>query len=76
MPVDALTVKAGAVLDCAMEVKRTTDFGDLIPYAPAEPCGCFFENAATNSTSCAACTTNADCSVSAPNCRKGFCEVN
>ncbi len=74
--VDTIAAKVGEVLDCAMEVKRTTDFGDLIPYAPAEPCGCFFENAATNSTSCAACTTNADCSVSAPNCRKGFCEVN
>jgi hypothetical protein len=74
--IDALTIKAGATIDCAMEVKRTTDLGPLLPYAPAEPCGCYFDNVATGSTSCTSCTSNASCPVSAPNCRKGFCEVN
>jgi hypothetical protein len=74
--VDSIAIKVGTVLDCAMEVKRTSDFGDVVPYAPAAPCGCYFDSVATGSTSCAACTTSTDCSVSAPNCRKGFCEVN
>jgi hypothetical protein len=74
--VDALTIQAGAVIDCAMEVKRTTDMGPLLPYAPAAPCGCYFTKTATGSTSCPTCNTNADCPVSATNCRKGYCEVN
>jgi hypothetical protein len=74
--VDAATIKAGATIDCAMEVKRTSDLGPLLPYAPEAPCGCYFEHVATGTTSCTACTSNAGCSLSAPNCRKGFCEVN
>ncbi len=74
--VDQLTVQAGEVLQCAMEVQRTVDAGPLLPYAPAEPCGCFFEATATGSTTCQACTSNAACPANAPNCRKGYCEVN
>jgi hypothetical protein len=74
--VDKISVKVGTVLDCAMEVKRTTDFGDLLPYAPAEPCGCYFDFISTGATTCAACATSADCSASATHCRKGYCEVN
>ncbi|MFT3773684.1 MAG: hypothetical protein QM820_50565 [Minicystis sp.] len=74
--IDQISVKVGTVLDCAMEVKRTTDFGDLIPYAPAEPCGCYFEAVSTGSTTCTACTKDADCTASATHCRKGYCEVN
>lgn len=74
--IDQISVKVGTVLDCAMEVKRTTDFGDLIPYAPEAPCGCYFESVATGSTTCASCTTDTDCGASATHCRKGFCEVN
>jgi hypothetical protein len=74
--VDAITAQVGATLDCAMEVTRTTDVGPLLPYAPAAPCGCFFEKNATGVTSCQACTTAATCPVSAPNCTKGYCEVN
>jgi hypothetical protein len=73
---DALTVQAGAILDCAMEVKRTTDMGPLEPYAPAAPCGCFFEFEATGATTCTACTSDASCPVNATHCRKGYCEVN
>jgi hypothetical protein len=76
--VDALTAQAGATLDCAMEVQRTTDMGPLEPYAPAAPCGCFFEANATGvaPTSCTTCTTAASCPVNAPVCTKGYCEVN
>jgi hypothetical protein len=74
--VDALTVQAGAVVDCAMEVKRTTDAGPLLPYAPAAPCGCFFEANTPDGTTCQACTTNSQCPTNAPQCRKGYCEVN
>ncbi len=74
--VDAASIKSGAVLDCAMEVKRTADMGDLQPYAPAEPCGCYFEKTATGATSCTACSGDADCGASATHCRRGYCEVN
>jgi hypothetical protein len=74
--VDALTVSAGNILDCAMEVKRTSDFGDLLPYAPAAPCGCYFEAKATGSTSCQTCASDSECPQSATHCRKGYCEVN
>jgi hypothetical protein len=74
--VDTLTVKASAVLDCSMQVKRTTDVGPLQPYTPAAPCGCWFEATATGSTSCQACTTSSQCPASAANCRRGYCEVN
>jgi hypothetical protein len=74
--VDTLTVQASAVVDCAMQVRRTVDVGPLLPYTPAAPCGCWFEATATKSTSCQACTTNTDCPASAANCRRGYCEVN
>jgi hypothetical protein len=74
--VDAITASTGGVLDCAMEVMRTSDAGPLLPYAPAAPCDCFFEANATGSTTCATCTSNATCPANAPNCRKGYCEVN
>ena len=74
--IDGLTVSAGAVLDCAMEVQRTTDMGPLLPYAPAAPCGCYFDKTATGANKCTACTTSADCPTSATHCTKGYCEVN
>jgi hypothetical protein len=73
---DALVVQAGAILDCAMEVQRTSDLGPLEPYAPAAPCDCFFDFNATGSTTCQSCTTDANCPVNATHCRKGYCEVN
>ena len=74
--VDALTVQSGAVIECAMEVQRTTDAGPLLPYAPAAPCGCFFEANTPDGTTCQACTGNSQCPANAPQCRKGYCEVN
>jgi hypothetical protein len=74
--VDAIAASTGAVLDCAMEVMRTSDAGPLLPYAPAAPCDCFFEANATGSTTCTSCASSATCPANAPNCRKGYCEVN
>ena len=69
-------VSAGTVPKCAMEVWRQTDLEPLASYAPAEPCGCYFDFKATGATTCGACTQNADCPSNAPNCRFGYCEVN
>lgn len=59
---------------CAMRVTRATDGGHLTPYAPANPCGCYFEQQATGSTRCQACSISSECPASAPTCSKGFCE--
>jgi hypothetical protein len=73
-----LSIAAGTVPACAMEVQRQGDFGEVSSYAPAEPCGCFFEKVATGATECAACAGGADaeCPANAPHCRHGYCEVN
>ena len=44
--IDALEVlaKKGLVPDCAMQVSRERDGGDLSLYSPAAPCGCFYES--------------------------------
>jgi hypothetical protein len=74
--VPAIIVASGAVPQCAMEVTRTSDMGEIKPYAPDAPCGCFYDAVATGATTCSACTSNAQCSAGAPNCRYGYCEVN
>jgi hypothetical protein len=74
--VPKIIVASGAVPQCAMEVTRTADMGELQSYAPAAPCGCFYDAIATGATTCGACTSSAECSAGAPNCRYGYCEVN
>lgn len=74
--VDGLRAVAdsGLVPQCAMNVKRAFDGGDLSLFEPAEPCGCFFEQSVPNgSTTCAACTDDGACG--AGKCRLGYCEV-
>jgi hypothetical protein len=71
-----ISIEAKSVPQCAMEVTRTADIGDIQSYAPPEPCGCFFDSVATGTTSCAPCKVDADCSASAPHCRHDYCEVN
>lgn len=81
-------VDTGSIPLCAMQVKRETDFTGLSCYAPAEPCGCFFESIATKTTTCDACTKDSECSGSTPKCHlyeyhddqgavnnAGFCEA-
>lgn len=74
--INQLAIKAGSVPKCAMEVQRKGDLGEISSYAPAAPCGCFYESVATGTTSCTACTKDAECTGSATHCRFGFCEVN
>lgn len=60
----------GLVPDCAMQVRRTVEGGDLMPYRPAEPCTCYYE-AQVATTTCQTCTTTCATGV----CRNGYCEV-
>ncbi len=73
-----LTIKAGSIPRCAMEVWRDVDLGTPVSNAPAEPCGCYFEATATGASTCQACPGGQDseCGASAPHCRFGYCEVN
>lgn len=66
-----IIVDRGFIPDCAMGVSRDTQGGDLAPYRPAEPCGCFFESRVAESA-CTACTTDDECG--AGSCVLGFCE--
>ena len=42
-PLD-IVISKGLVPDCAMEVTRDHEGGDLSAYHPSEPCGCYFES--------------------------------
>lgn len=76
VPILDLTISNGNIPRCAMRVTRTRDLGPLASWAPEVPCGCYFEQRATGSTTCTACSSDAACPSSAPRCRFGFCEVN
>jgi hypothetical protein len=73
-----LAVQTSNIPQCAMQVWRDGDLGELYSYAPPAPCTCFFEaNVSGGSTSCKSCANDGDCaSVSAASkCRKSYCEV-
>jgi hypothetical protein len=70
-------IGAKVIPQCAMTVNKTTDGGLLSPYAPADPCGCYFESIATGvaaPTGCTACTDNTPCAASGKTCHHNFCE--
>jgi hypothetical protein len=69
----ALETRGHLVPACAMRVSRSSEMGPLTSFTPADVCNCFFDFTATGSTSCAACTTSADC-ASPKACHHGFCE--
>lgn len=77
---DALAdvVKVGLIPECAMQVTRSEDGGDLSPYTPAEACTCYYlskiPGATGTPTGCTACTSAATCGGGA--CNHGFCEPN
>ena len=73
-PID-LAIAVGLVPDCAMQVTRTYEAGELSPYQPAEPCGCYFEAKATGKAppTCSACDDSKPCATGA--CRHGYCEA-
>lgn len=68
-------IAAGLVPDCAMQVKRDYDGGDLSLYTPAQPCGCSYEATATGTApmGCLTCTDDSACGGG--KCRHGYCEV-
>lgn len=70
----ATVIAKGLVPDCAMKVTRSFEAGDLSNYAPAEPCGCYYESkVGMASASCKACTMDNPCG--AGTCRYGYCEA-
>jgi hypothetical protein len=73
-PID-VAISVGLVPDCAMKVTRSFEAGELSPYTPAEPCGCYFEFKATGSApaSCVSCNENTPCANGS--CRHGYCEA-
>ena len=68
-------IETGSIPQCAMQVERSSDFSGLSCYAPATPCGCYFESIATGTPTCDACSTDAQCGGSSPKCHFGFCEA-
>ncbi len=70
----SLYAKSGLVPMCAMKVSRAMDGGPLHAYSPAQPCGCYFDNVTTGTTSCGGCQGPSDCPSDHPQCSYGYCE--
>jgi hypothetical protein len=73
--VTGIIVASGDIPSCAMQVTREGVTGPISSFAPEQPCGCFFEEAATGQTSCTTCVADADCGATSPKCRFGYCEA-
>jgi hypothetical protein len=69
-----IVIEARDIPDCAMNVSRDSLLGPLSSYAPAEPCGCYFDFVATGDTACGSCEDDNDCGGTSK-CRFGFCEA-
>lgn len=71
-------IASGDIPQCAMRAQRSGLVGPITPFAPVEPCHCFFERTATGAASaaCTECTDDNQCSGAAPKCRLGYCEAN
>jgi hypothetical protein len=68
-------IASGLVPECAMTVTRAFDGGNLSLYAAPEPCACYFEAKAPQSTTkCATCTGAGPCAGGGM-CRRGYCEA-
>jgi hypothetical protein len=67
-------VAKGLTPDCAMQVTRSNEGGDLSLYTPAAPCTCYFDaKVPSGSTSCMQCTDSSTCGGGS--CRHGYCEA-
>lgn len=66
----SLIVGAGIIPDCAMQVTRDFEGGNLRRYQPAESCTCRYEKLATGVSSCQTCTDTCGTGT----CRAGLCE--
>src|SRR5262249_8330011 len=71
-PLDSVVAR-GLVPDCAMQVTRSVEAGELSLYQPAEPCGCYYDSQ-VGSTSCSQCTSDSSC-AGGGKCRYGYCEA-
>jgi ABC-type phosphate transport system substrate-binding protein len=70
-------IAAHVVPECAMKVQRSTEVGPISKFAPATPCGCYFEFKATGTNSCTACTDpDGTACAGGGVCRHKFCEAN
>ena len=79
---DALEVIAtnGLIPECAMEVSREEDGGELSLFAPEAPCGCFFETIQDPEvvddpnwqSQCVRCSEDSPCQTGT--CLRGYCE--
>ncbi|HEX2734509.1 MAG TPA: hypothetical protein VHM70_23035 [Polyangiaceae bacterium] len=69
-----IIAKAGDVPSCAMQVTREGVVGAISSYAPAQPCGCYFEFVTTGETSCESCSEG-DPSENGQVCRNGYWEA-
>lgn len=74
LPLLDVIIDNGNLPECAMTVWRDTEIGPLYSYAPANPCGCYYEFRATGDSSCEACVDNSGCE-DGQSCRHGFCEA-
>jgi hypothetical protein len=83
LDVAALTIKAGDIPQCAMQVTRDGTAGAISSFAPPIPCTHYFEKNATGTTSGTVCSVDKDCkNKAAPTCRifpsnatTGYCEA-
>ncbi|MGE0321881.1 MAG: hypothetical protein AB7S68_06250 [Polyangiaceae bacterium] len=73
--VTRLVIESGDVPACAMRVTREGVTGAIRSFAPPQPCGCYFEQVATGSTTCTGCTSDGECGGDTPSCRFGYCEA-
>ena len=79
-PIDGLAdvVKVGLIPECAMQVTRSTDGGDLSLFTPAAPCDCYYLSKIPGATGtpagCKVCAQAADCDDAGAACDHGFCE--
>ncbi len=71
----SLLAKAGIVPQCAMQVQRDAELGPLSSFQPERSCGCYFDKVSSGSTTCTACTADAQCPSTAPRCNYLFCEA-
>lgn len=75
LPLLDVIIDNGNIPECAMTVTRTEEIGPLSSFAPAEPCGCYYEFRATGESTCETCQDQAECDAGAGGtCRNGFCE--
>jgi hypothetical protein len=68
---------ANVIPQCAMKVTRDQDGGNVKPYKPMSPCGCYWESIATKTATpmgCTPCASQADCTASGKTCSNTFCE--